>query len=332
MKLSIIIPVYHTQDTLARCIDSILQQSFIDYEIILVDDESPDESPMLCDKYAQKHENIKVIHKRNGGLSDARNAGIEKAKGEYITFIDSDDAMQKGSLLPLMKELDQHPNVDILEYPIWERLGHSTREHLLTFSPYTYDNPSEYWLSEDGFKHTYACNKIFRRTLFDYIRFPKGKNFEDVLTIPLLLGLNKSSNNTKMPHSIIRVTNTGGYCYYWNSHGITANAKYEDLYNLYQGHSQTLKYILQEIGRHQDLLEKYSISLQDFMTQILNVLLDLYELSGKYESKPPLINDVKTINKRVKITSYKLKLLNLLGYHTLCKMNKLVHKFHRRNK
>ena len=81
MKLSIIIPVYRTQDTLKRCLDSVLIQSFTDYEILLVDDESPDGSPQLCDEYAQKDARIKVIHKKNGGLSDARNVGIAQAKG-----------------------------------------------------------------------------------------------------------------------------------------------------------------------------------------------------------------------------------------------------------
>lgn len=328
MKLSIVIPVYRTHDTLARCIDSILQQSFTDYEIILVDDGSPDYCPILCDKYAQKYQNIQVIHKRNGGLSDARNAGIQEAKGEYITFIDSDDAIQENTLQLLIKELCQHPDVDILEYSIWERLGNPKRECLLAFPPHTYNNPVEYWLVERGFYHTYACNKIFKRNLFDNIRFPKGKTFEDVLTIPLLLGLNNSCRS----HPTIRVTDIGGYYYYWNQKGITAKAKYEDLYNLYEGHTQTLGYILQFFGENKECLTKYSLPLQDFMLQIFNVLLDLYELSGKYEENPPLINYVEKLSQKVKITSYKLKLLNLLGYHILCKINKFVHKFYKRNK
>lgn len=325
MKLSIIIPVYRTQETLDRCLQSILQQSFTDYEIILVDDESPDECPILCDNYAQKYENIKVIHKKNGGLSDARNAGIKKTQGEYITFIDSDDAIQKNSLLPLMNELCQHSDVDILEYPIWERLGHPTREHLLTFLPHTYNNPLDYWLEERGFGHTYACNKIFRRSLFDKICFPKGKNFEDVLTIPTLLGF----NNSYQTHPIIRVTNIGRYLYYWNQEGITAKAKYEDLYNLYKGHNQTLAYIFQKFGENTEYFIKYSTPLQNFMLQILNVLLDLYELSGKYEENPPLINYVEKLSNIVNIKLLKLRLLNIIGYHSLCKLNKLIHKIYR---
>ena len=118
MKLSIIIPVYKTQDTLDRCLQSVLQQSFTDYEIILIDDESPDDCPKLCDEYAQKDEKIQVFHKKNGGLSDARNFGIRQAKGEYITFIDSDDAIAPNTLQYIMDELTAYPQVDILEYPI----------------------------------------------------------------------------------------------------------------------------------------------------------------------------------------------------------------------
>ena len=116
MKLSIIIPVYRAQDTLSRCLDSILRQSFTDYEMILVDDESPDKCPILCDRYAASNKNIQVIHKKNGGLSDARNAGIERAQGEYITFIDSDDAIQEDTLIVLMEELEKNSDIDILEH------------------------------------------------------------------------------------------------------------------------------------------------------------------------------------------------------------------------
>lgn len=118
MKLSIIIPVYRAEDTLERCIGSILHQSFTSYELILVDDGSPDACPLLCDEYAGKDSRIHVIHKENGGLSDARNVGTKRAKGLYITFIDSDDAIGENTLQQLMEELYQHPDVDILEYPI----------------------------------------------------------------------------------------------------------------------------------------------------------------------------------------------------------------------
>lgn len=89
--LSIIVPVYKVEPYLHRCVDSILAQTFTDFELILVDDGSPDNCGAICDEYAAKDSRILVIHKENGGLSDARNAGLDIAKGEYIGFVDSDD-------------------------------------------------------------------------------------------------------------------------------------------------------------------------------------------------------------------------------------------------
>ena len=91
MTLSVIIPVYRVEATLDRCVESVLRQHVDDMEVILVDDGSPDNCPEMCDKWAVKDRRVHVIHKQNGGLSDARNAGIDVACGEYITFVDSDD-------------------------------------------------------------------------------------------------------------------------------------------------------------------------------------------------------------------------------------------------
>lgn len=91
VKLSVIIPVYRTERTLERCVKSILEQSYHDLEVILVDDGSPDNCPQLCDEWALKDSRIRVIHKPNGGLSDARNAGIDAATGDCLTFVDADD-------------------------------------------------------------------------------------------------------------------------------------------------------------------------------------------------------------------------------------------------
>ena len=93
IKLSIIVPIYGVEQYLCKCVDSLLAQDLpaSDYEIILVDDESPDACPQICDEYAKEHANIRVIHQTNAGLSAARNAGLKVAKGEYVCFVDSDD-------------------------------------------------------------------------------------------------------------------------------------------------------------------------------------------------------------------------------------------------
>lgn len=328
MKLSIIIPVYHTQDTLPRCLDSILRQSFTDYEVILVDDGSTDDSPKICDAYSRQDGRVKVIHKENGGLSDARNAGIHEAKGEYITFIDSDDTIAEDTLSLVIEKIITYPKTDILEYPVMERLGNGSKEHLLSFKEKEYQDAIDYWLEEKAYNHTYAWNKIYKRTLFKHICFPKGKNFEDVLTVPYLIGLLPYHGSFVTPN--IRTTNVGCYEYRWNAKGITANATYKDLYNLYDGHTQSLQAIMNKIGSQEKLIQKYSLSLQIFMTQILNVLLDLYELSGQYENNPPVIHHVEKLGKSVKIKVFKLRLLNIIGYHNLCRLNKFVHRLYRR--
>lgn len=117
MKLSIIIPIYKVETYLRKSIDSVLAQdmSSSEYEVILVDDESPDKCPQICDEYERAYGNIRVVHRENGGLSAARNSGIEVAKGEYIMFVDSDDYIEPNVLGGLMEHV-QRDNLDVLRY------------------------------------------------------------------------------------------------------------------------------------------------------------------------------------------------------------------------
>lgn len=143
------------------------------------------------------------------------------------------------------------------------------------------------------------------------------------------------------------MTDVGKYLYYWNPHGITSQAKYPDLLQLYLGQRQALmkleiagkeKMKLQmgateetklQMGATEEILLKYQSSLEDFLTQHLNVLLDLYDLSERYEPDPPLIHAVKWLEGKTGIHSFKLKLFNILGYHSLCKINHLIHRIYR---
>lgn len=106
-KISVIVPVYKVEAYLPRCVESLLSQTYKDFEIILVDDGSPDTCPAMCDAYAKKYSNIHALHKENGGLSDARNAGVTIAKGEYVTFVDSDDYVHPAYLEMLMQGIRQ---------------------------------------------------------------------------------------------------------------------------------------------------------------------------------------------------------------------------------
>ena len=305
VKLSIVIPVYRTEDTLDRCVKSVVHQETPDMEIILVDDGSPDRCPVLCDEWAAKDPRIRVIHKTNGGLSDARNAGIGIATGEYITFVDSDDYICRQTYGPLMQRLEKEPGIDILEYPVYVHYG-SPREHLTDFKSETaYHDMEAYWLEGQAYQHTYACNKIFRRNLFDEVLFPVGKVFEDAHTLPRLL----------KKASTVQTTNLGIYYYCSNSKGITQTADGKALRMLLQPHVE----IIQNMQRRDQAFQTYYL-------HVLNIQMDVYELTGDAPILPDLPVE-PALHKGVQ--KVKAIALNKLGIKRLCKLNKLVHKLWR---
>ncbi len=116
MKFSIIVPVYNVEKYLPQCVESILAQTFNDFELVLVDDGSPDSCPKLCDDYQAKDKRIKVIHKENGGLSDARNAGIKVAVGDYLLFVDSDDYWNSTEVLSSIYKVLSNSHYDVLQF------------------------------------------------------------------------------------------------------------------------------------------------------------------------------------------------------------------------
>lgn len=118
MKFSIIVPIYKVEKYLGQCIDSVLIQTFTDFELILVDDGSPDNCPAICDAYAREDDRIRVIHKVNGGLSDARNAGLDIAQGEYVLFLDSDDWWDNSDFLQRLNQTIEKENADVIIFGI----------------------------------------------------------------------------------------------------------------------------------------------------------------------------------------------------------------------
>lgn len=302
MKLSIVIPVYRVPWTLDRCVESVINQSFRDIQVILVDDGSPDDCPQMCDEWAKRDPRIEVIHKRNGGLSDARNYGIYQATGEYITFVDSDDYLEADTLAPLMQILAVHHDYDILEFPVYERMGNAKKQHLLSFSHHEYTDMHLYWYGTKAYTHSYACNKIYRRELFNDVRFPIGRCFEDVFTLHRLL--NRCN--------VVATTNVGLYIYEYNQNGITATANGKSLTDLLDAH-------LEIIADNAMLLPiNY-----EYYAHILNIALDVYEATGRVPSLP--LPKAPLLSPQPGEKSLKIKMLNALGLNVLCKLNKTLH-------
>lgn len=220
MTLSIIIPIYNVADSLRRCVDSVLAQCISDCELLLVDDGSTDESGAIADEYAAKHANIRSFHKPNGGLSDARNFGLQHVVGRYVTFVDSDDEVAADTYAPLLDALAKHAVYDIIEFTMLQKPG-LPDETLFCPGEHVFDDALD-WLAYKGTEHCWVCNKIFKRELFDNVRFPIGKKFEDMLTHILLI----------KQRPCIATVNYGRYIYHYNTEGIAAKDKANGLTSL----------------------------------------------------------------------------------------------------
>ena len=182
MKLSIVIPVYRVEATLDRCLESVARQSFGDFEVILVDDGSPDGAGAICDAYAGRDSRVRVIHKENGGLSDARNAGLEIMTGEWFAFVDSDDTVLPdyiGYLLGLTAAFDCKLAVCGFDVAFEDGKRHSRGGD----ARYVLDTRTAMErIFYDRFLTVGAWGKLYHRSLLGEIRFPVGRLFEDAGT------------------------------------------------------------------------------------------------------------------------------------------------------
>ena len=197
-KVSIIIPVYNVEKYLRRCLDSVLAQTYTNFEAILVDDCSPDESYKICEEYARKDGRIKVIRKeKNGGASSARNVAIESATGEYFSFVDSDDYIEPNYLQVLVETIESDSEADFAQCGFYEINGKEDIESL----DLNGERPSSVKKAYSG-KQAFGCaygdgcsstfnfllwTKLFKRELVGGIRFVEGLRCEDAIFVSQLM-------------------------------------------------------------------------------------------------------------------------------------------------
>ena len=183
--ISVIIPVYNTEKYLPRCIESVLAQTYRNLDIIIVDDGSPDNSGKICDEYAEKDSRVRVFHKENGGLSSARNFGLEKAcekNSEYIGFVDSDDWIEPEMYEQLLKALQEAgADIAICGY-VRDADGKPNYKIYRPAANTVYDCQNAIKANLEKKINNTVWNKLYKTTLFDGIEFPKGKTFEDIAT------------------------------------------------------------------------------------------------------------------------------------------------------
>lgn len=268
--ISVIIPVYNVEDFLPRCIDSAIKQTYENLEIFLVDDGSTDASGRICDEYKKKDNRIKVIHKRNGGLSDARNVAIDSMKGDYVFFLDSDDYMSEETISLLYKcMIDNEADIVTTQYIEFSGEDYIESDRAIVSKDcITLSNKDalENLMYQKDCK-TSAWGKLYKASLFDNIRYPKGKICEDLPTTYLLF-----AKASKICLGI-------GKLYYYNQRqGSIINSSFNtarmDALGFAEEETEFIK------NNFEDILN--SAICREFLEAIY-ILIKLYGCSGKYK-------------------------------------------------
>lgn len=216
--VSVVVPIYNVELYLKECVDSILSQTYKNIEVILVDDESPDLCGKICDDYAALDGRIKVVHKKNGGLSDARNAGMKVATGDLITFVDSDDYISKEFVKILFDAMSEN-NSDIAIANMKRTSRRNDKNTVIDWKVSSYKTEDALIRMLYGTPFgTSACGKLFKSSLFAGVEFPYGKFSEDLFTI--YKTILKSKNVTYVGFD--------GYFYYYRDEGSIVVSGYKE--------------------------------------------------------------------------------------------------------
>lgn len=297
-EVSIIVPVYNVEKYLAKCIDSILNQNFFKFELLLIDDGSTDNSANLCKKYEKDDVRIRYFHKENGGLSDTRNFGLKQAKGKFVVFVDSDDYLDKDYLKDLYFNIIKYnADVSIVGFNIVTDNGNKIMtcdlnepNNITLLSgrqliEYTFEK-------ENSLPNIVSWNKIYKRSLFKNLKFEKGRFYEDeYIFVPLFWNVKK-----------IGLVRKNLYNYVKREGSITSSQltikKIKDVRDLYLSRFKFFK------SKDKDLyfkcVDMYKSWIIEIMSENANNL--------QKEVKSTLQHDFRTYK------SKKLKLRNILGY------------------
>lgn len=289
--ISVIVPVYNVELYLEACIQSILNQTYYDLEIILVDDGSTDNSGEICDTYQKKDNRICVIHKQNGGLSDARNAGLGVAKGEYIAFVDADDIIHPQTYECLERMIREY-RADISSCGITRDV-----DDMQKTINYKTDLIHEYTVDEAFKDIRYilisVCNKLYRKYIWEKLRFPVGKFHEDEFVFHYTIG--QAQKIVSIEYRL--------YCYVQRQGSIT-----------YQLSKERIKDAMEALEDRIIYMQQYhDITLRETASHnFLQYLIMIYSEIGKYQKHSRRI-DISTegVRARAKEISKKYAVENL---------------------
>ncbi|SMC40372.1 Glycosyltransferase involved in cell wall bisynthesis [Oscillospiraceae bacterium] len=279
--ISIVVPVYNVEKYLRECVDSILAQTYHNFELLLVDDGATDSSGEICNEYAESDPRIQVFHKENGGLSDARNYGIDRIKGDYITFIDSDDFVGKEYLDILIRMAEEHKaDISAIGTIVFEDDGEipdcTVSDDIIVE---TADEAIIDMLLRKNFGLS-AWGKLYASDLFDQIRFPAGKIYEDLFTTPYVAKESKK----------IVFSNSRQYYYRQRSNSIVHSKLSQKDYVIFEGHER-----LREFMKENKIPNGKDAANCRFMDDLVGIILQRLVYNDNYVSEiKKLLSENKT--------------------------------------
>ncbi|SDA42583.1 Glycosyltransferase involved in cell wall bisynthesis [Dialister histaminiformans] len=296
-KVSVIVPVYNVAAYLDKCIESLCNQTIEDIEIILVDDGSKDESGVMCDEYAKMDARIKVIHKSNGGLSDARNAGLDICQGEYIGFVDSDDCVEK-EMYEVLYDRAIKFNADVSGC----MLNYIYNDKVIAGDGKNFTSNDKICIIKFIFEgyggQISVCNKIFKKDIFDCLRFDVGKYYEDAYFV--LKWIEKASCFTCINH--------GYYNYFYRTDSITTEKFSKKAWDIVEAYKYNLGVIKEKYPKAQYYAERRLW----WAYRIIIERMTRNNISSHEAVKPLKKNLIRILSNPV--ISFKAK----LGYILLC--------------
>lgn len=240
-KITVIVPVYNTKKFLTRCVNSILKQSYENLEVIIIDDGSTDGSAQVCDELSKSDKRVRVIHQKNKGIATTRNIGIENATGYYISFVDSDDYLEKDLYKNLIENNESESNILIFDYEICDvngKLVHNpllANENNLEKRRQFYSNEKLLHLIWNEKLFCYLWSMLIPKKLFENVRFPDGRLYEDEAVFYKIFMV--SDGAEYIPYK--------GYHYVQHNSSITKTLRNKDMWDRVETYQEAEDYIAQ---------------------------------------------------------------------------------------
>ena len=319
--VSIIVPIYNVEKYLDSCIDSIINQTYSNLEVILVDDGSPDNCPNICDEWKIKDSRIKVIHKKNGGLSDARNEGLKNSTGKFVCFVDSDDYIDKSFVEKLLScIIENDVKISQCNYIKFNDDSNSLDKIIGNYGTSIDSNKLIEQITLGDSKNTVTWNKMYSKELFNNIKFPKGKIHEDEFTTYKLFSLVDKVGQVEDCLYYYRQTDNSIMHQKFNVKRLDYLTALEERIEFFKTYNKN--FYINTLKNYLEINRNYLIFTKKFITNSNNYQSTINKNFNKYLKE---FNNIKNISRKEKIKIKLIKTSPTLYYYAK-RINNLVKK------